>query len=187
MPLFVLGQQAAPGAILRFHHVGRGGGGCSTFQSLTLLVVFGAQPAIAVVFAYGLGLTLGPTTAALLVGFVSFVALKLCHRFFFGAGGLARRVAYGLDSSVMMFTFLAGVQVTTALLADGRDEQPIWLVCATLVFVCGSALEMTADQQLANFVRAKQARAASGGEGGEGGGPRVMTKGAWSVSRHPNQ
>ena len=80
---------------------------------------------------------------------VSFVALKLCHRFFFGAGGLARRVAYGLDSSVMMFTFLAGVQVTTALLADGRDEQPIWLVCATLVFVCGSALEMTAVRESA--------------------------------------
>ena len=183
MPLLVLGSTRAPGAILRFHHVGRGGGGCSRFQSLTLLVVFGAQPAIAIAFACGLGLTLGATTAALLVGFVSFTALKLCHRFFVGTGGLAKRVEYGLDSSVMMFTFLSGVQVSTALVADGRKEEPTWLVCAALVFVCGSALEVVADHQLSTFVKAKKGRVANETEAG----PRVMTKGAWSVSRHPNQ
>ena len=44
-------------------------------------------------------------------------------------------------------------------------------------------LEVTADHQLAVFVAQKKARAVNRGEGG----PRVMTRGLWSVSRHPNQ
>lgn len=76
----------------------------------------------------------------------------------------------------LIATVVAQPVLIAVNVSDGNDALGWIDLVAAAVFVCGFALEATADRQLRRFVARKQAGEVEG----------YLTTGVWSWSRHPN-
>lgn len=187
-PLWVFFQKAGkrPGfVVLGTDHIGRGTGGTSPAVLYAFCLGFCLQPVIAAwLWLWGGAADIIGKDApddhelrgAISVAMLAWIALKNSTNFLKNVGG---RITIGIDSAIFVQVFIFSMQFSTALVAHSFSEPPEWVPYLALgIFMVFSPLEFLADEQLAAFCKAKQVPGYSG--------PKVMTKGLWSLTRHPN-
>jgi protein-S-isoprenylcysteine O-methyltransferase Ste14 len=172
-----------------YDHMGRSTGGSST---LLLCVFFGqwfAQMGLAGYFWFtsaggdvldGLEVTKGePPSAERGITIILMLGCITAHYLWvFVYRGLGAKITLGLDTSIMILVLIGCIQGGACLLAWRLPLPPSIFAVACVLFIVGIGLEALSDEQLHAFV----ARKAQPGYSG----PKIMSTGLRSVSRHPN-
>jgi len=190
-PVLVLFSEAGRrGTVIGSDHLGRGAGGTVPLVLGVFCVLFWVHPAVSAwLWLWGgggavLGAGVAPRGApadrdlrgALSVAMTCGIALKNCVNFWRNVGD---KITIGVDSALIIHAFVLAVHGSAALVAWAVPEPPAWVPWTALgVYLVFASLEVAADEQLGAFCRAKRVPGYTG--------PRVMTSGLWSLSRHPN-
>jgi len=113
------------------------------------------------------------------VTMLAFIFLVFFHYLWtFGIRGLSAKLTMGFDTSVMTFSFVLFLQVSTGVVAWLYPMPDALVGVAVVLFAVGISISMLADEQLRSFAHAKAAPGYTG--------PRVMRTGMRAWSRHPN-
>ena len=193
MGLFALGKERTP-SIMCYDHMARASGGTSTLLMVIWLGQWVAQAGLAAAIWIGPlgGLIIDgwnltsidgvvktkPDIARGIVMVVMILAV-LCHyAWTFGYRRLGAKITMGLDTSIMVFVLITGLEGGAGVVAwCGNALSTPNFVAAVVLFVLGLGCEWRADEELHAFVAKKTAPGYNG--------PKVMTTGMRTYSRHP--